>query len=254
MKNYFFALLTLGCFAQISAQTTIIPQQDTRVITTGVPFLLIASDARAAGMGDMGVATSPDAFSQKWNSSKNVFATAKSGISLSYTPYLSKLVNDIGIGYLSYYNRLNEQSAFGASLTYFSLGEIEIITQQQADIGNFTPLIERPNELAIDASYALRLSDQFSMSVTGRFLRSDLKLQSQPDTEANAASTFAVDIAGYYQSEEIAYDNFNGRWRAGFAIQNTVNTKIFSILDLLPSNSWHPHSPFCFIFLLNFQY
>ena len=98
MKNYFFALLTLGCFAQISAQTTIIPQQDTRVITTGVPFLLIASDARAAGMGDMGVATSPDAYSQQWNPSKYAFSETKSGIAVSYTPYLSKLVNDIFLG------------------------------------------------------------------------------------------------------------------------------------------------------------
>ncbi|WP_046745185.1 type IX secretion system outer membrane channel protein PorV [Kordia zhangzhouensis] len=202
------------------AQTTVTNPNDTRVITTGVPFLLITPDARAGGMGELGVATSPDTYSQQWNPAKYAFANEQIGVGISYTPYLSDLVNDIFLGNLTFYNRINERSAWSASIKYFSLGEIEIITQQQADIGNFTPLIERPNELAIDASYALRLSDQFSMSVTGRFLRSDLKLQSQQDVEANAASTFAVDIAGYYQSEEIAYDNYNGRWRAGFNISN----------------------------------
>jgi hypothetical protein len=207
MKKIFLSLLCLIPIG-MAAQTTVINPNDTRVITTGVPFLLITPDARAAGMGELGVATSPDTYSQQWNPAKYVFAKEQIGVGISYTPYLSDLVNDIFLGNLTFYNRINERSAWAASIKYFSLGEIEIITQQQADIGNFTPLIERPNELAIDASYALKLSDQFSMSVTGRFLRSDLKLQSQPDTEANAASTFAVDIAGYYQSEEIAYDNF----------------------------------------------
>ena len=214
MKNYFFALLTLGLIAQIEAQTTIIPQQDTRVITTGVPFLLIASDARAAGMGDMGVATSPDAYSQQWNPSKYAFSETKSGIAVSYTPYLSKLVNDIFLGNVTYYNRINERSAFAASFKYFSLGEIEIVQDEFSEA-----LIEKPNELVIDASYTLRLADQFSMGVGLRYLRSDLKIQAV-DENASAAGTFGVDIAGYYQSEEEAYDSFNGRWRAGFAIQN----------------------------------
>lgn len=215
MNNKILLLVAL-CFAfKINAQTTVIPNTpDSRVITTGMPFTLIAPDARAAGMGDMGVATSPDAFSQQWNSAKYVFSTTKSGISLSYTPYLSKLVNDIGVGYISYFNRLNEQSAFGASFKYFSLGEIELTTGPDD-----TPLVQKPNELAVDVSYALRLSDQFGMSVVMRYLRSDLKIQAI-DADANAASTFGVDINGYYQSEENAYDSFNGRWRAGFAIQN----------------------------------
>lgn len=219
MKKIFLSMLCLiplGMFAQ----NTVVNPNDTRVITTGVPFLLITPDARAAGMGELGVATSADTYSQQWNPAKYAFAEHQIGVGISYTPYLSDLVNDIFLGNLTFYNRINERSAWSASIKYFSLGEIEIITQQQADIGNFTPLIERPNELAIDASYALRLSDQFAMSVTGRYLRSDLKLQSQPDTEANAASTFAVDIAGFYQSEEEAYDSFNGRWRGGFNISN----------------------------------
>lgn len=216
MKLNLITLIAVAFVFNLKAQNSfqIEPYQDSRVITTGMPFLLIAPDARAAGMGDMGVATSTDAFSQKWNASKYVFSTAKSGFSLSYTPYLSKLVNDIGIGYLSYFNRINEQSAFGASLTYFSLGEIEFVEDEFSE-----PLIQKPNEFAIDISYSLRLSDQFGMGVAMRFLRSDLKLNTGGN-DINAASTFGVDITGYYQSEENAYNDFNGRWRGGFAIQN----------------------------------
>lgn len=208
-------LLLVGLFSTKSAaQTTIIPNQDSRVITTGVPFILIASDARAAGLGDMGVATSVDTYSQQWNPSKYAFSEAKSGIGVSYTPYLSKLVNDIFLGNVTYFNRLNERSAFAVSLKYFSLGEIELRTDEFSEA-----LIEQPNELTFDASYSLRLSDQFSMGVALRYLRSDLKIQAV-DVNAKAASSFGVDITGYYQSEEEAYNDFNGRWRGGFAIQN----------------------------------
>ena len=196
------------------AQTTIIPNLDSRVITTGVPFLLIASDARAAGMGDMGVATSVDTYSQQWNPSKYAFSETKSGFGISYTPYLSKLVNDIFLANVTYFNRINERSAFAASFKYFSLGEIELL-ENADDI----PILEKPNELTLDVSYALRLSDQFSMSVALRYLRSDLRL-SPIDPLFKAAGSYGVDIAGYYQSEEVAYNDFNGRWRGGFAIQN----------------------------------
>ncbi len=220
MKNKICLLTALVTVFNLSAQTTIIPNaNDSRVITTGMPFVLIAADARAAAMGDMGVATSVDAFSQQWNSSKYAFSENKSGIGVSYTPYLSKLVNDIFLGNITYFNRLDERSAFAASFRYFSLGDIEFITQAQADSGNLMPLIERPNELTIDLSYALRLSDQFAMSVAMRYLRSDLQL-SGVDTDATSANTFGVDISGYYQSEEKAYSDFNGRWRGGFALQN----------------------------------
>lgn len=215
MKNQLLLLITVVFVSKLSAQTTIIPNDDTRVITTGMPFTLIAPDARAAGMGDMGVATSVDAFSQQWNSSKYVFSEAKSGVSLSYTPYLKKLVNDIGVAYLTYFNRLDERSAFAASFKYFGLGEIEFRTNE-SDIGS----IQKPNELALDVSYALRLSDQFAMSVAMRYLRSDLRLNYDENVDANAANSFGVDISGYYQSEEEAYADFNGRWRMGFALQN----------------------------------
>lgn len=204
---------SLSLTTVVAQTTTIIPRQDTRVITTGVPFLLIASDARAAAMGDMGVATSVDAYSQQWNPSKYAFSETKSGFGVSYTPYLSKLVNDIFLGNVTYFNRLNERSAFALSFKYFSLGDVEF-RETADDIG----LIQRPNELTFDASYSLRLSDQFSMAVAMRYLRSDLRIN--PTDPVEAAGSFGVDIAGYYQSEEEAYNDFNGRWRGGFAIQN----------------------------------
>lgn len=209
-------LLVLSSFSIVKAQTTIIPnyENDTRVISTAVPFLLISSDARAASLGDMGVATTVDAFSQHWNPSKYAFSEAKSGFAMSYTPYLQQLVNDMAIGSLNYFNRINERSAFGASLKYFGLGEIELVQDEFS-----TPTIVKPNELMMDVSYSLRLADQFSMGVALRFLQSDLKIQNV-DPDAKAASSFGVDISGYYQGEEQAYNSFNGRWRAGFALQN----------------------------------
>ncbi|WP_341216856.1 type IX secretion system outer membrane channel protein PorV, partial [uncultured Wocania sp.] len=124
------------------------------------------------------------------------------------------LVNDIFLGNVTYFNRLDEKSAFAASFRYFSLGDIEFRENEISEA-----LVQKPNELTIDVSYALRLSEQFAMSVAMRYLRSDLKLDTgNNDTEA--ANTFGVDISGFYQSEEEAYNDFNGRWRMGFAIQN----------------------------------
>ncbi len=184
------------------------------VITTGVPFLLVAADARAAGMADQGVATSSDAFSQQWNPAKYAFAIDKQGFSISYTPYLTNLVNDISLGQLNYYNKLNERSAFASSLRFFGLGSIEL-RQTAEDI----PRTVNPNEFAFDGSYSLKLSEKFSMAVAARYIRSSLKVATD-NGDASAASSFAIDVAGFYQSEEIAYNSFNGRWRAGFNIQN----------------------------------
>ena len=197
----------------IGVVTTNAIAQD-RSITTGVPFLQIAADARAAGMGDIGVATSPDTYSQQWNPAKYAFATDKQGFSVSYTPYLTDIVNDISLGQVTYYNRFNDRSAFAGSVRYFGLGEIEL-----RENANDVPRLVSPNEFAIDGSYSLHLSDYFSMAVGGRFIHSNLKVASD-NGDASPASTFAVDIAGYYQSEEIAYSDFNGRWRGGFNIQN----------------------------------
>jgi len=216
MKHVLLIGFSMLMIAQSAVAQEEIPPQP---ITTGVPFLLIAADARAGGMGDIGVATSADAFSQQWNPSKYAFSIAESGVGVTYTPYLSSLVNDIFLGNLTYFNRINERSAVAGSFRYFSLGEIEL-----RDTFDQEPLIQSPNEFTFDLTYALRLSDRFSMAVTGRYLRSDLKIQASTE-DASAANSFAVDISGYYQSEEVAYSDFNGRWRGGFNISN-VGPKI----------------------------
>lgn len=214
MKKYAITLIAFATINLTFGQETITFPDQSSVITTGVPFMLIAPDARSAALGDMGVATSVDGFSQQWNPAKYVFSEAKSGFGLSYTPYLSKLVNDISISYATYFNRLSEYSAVSASFKYFSLGEITL-TQSENDPGTTV----KPNEFTADVAYTLRLSEQFAMAVALRYMRSDLRIAAV-DPNADAASTFGVDITGYYQSEEEAYNDFNGRWRAGFAIQN----------------------------------
>ena len=188
--------------------------QNERPITTGVPFLLITADARAAGMGDNGVATSPDAFSQQYNPAKYAFSLKKQGFTASYTPYLTDLVNDISLGQITYFNRINERSAFATSLRYFSLGEIQL-----TDVAGFDQGVVKPNELALDLSYSLHLSDKFAMGIAGRYIRSNLKIQSEGN-DASAANSFAVDVSGFFESEEIAFNEFNGRYRLGFNMQN----------------------------------
>lgn len=205
--------LLLICFLIVSYAKA---QDINRPITTGVPFLLVAADARAAGLADQGVATSADAFSQQWNPAKYAFSEDKQGLSISYTPYLTDLANDISLGQLTYYNKINDKSAFAASFRYFGFGDIELRTTGDP---NEAARIVSPNEFALDGSYSLKLSEKFSMAVAGRYIRSNLKIASE-DIDASAAGSFAVDVAGFYQSEEIAYTDFNGRWRAGFNIQN----------------------------------
>lgn len=209
LKNYFtlvIALISLGVFGQNS----------NRVITTGVPFLMITSDARSAGMGELGVATPADAYSQQWNPAKYAFASSEKGIGISYTPYLSKLVDDIFLGNLTFYKKLSDRSAWATSLKYFSLGNIqfnEFIGGSIVDQGQ-----ERPSELTLDVSYALKLSDQFSMAVGGRYIRSDLKIASDADT--SSANTLGIDIAGYYQSNPFDFGKNAAVFRSGINISN----------------------------------
>ena len=187
-----------------------------RVISTGVPFLLITPDARAAGMGEQGVATSVDAFSQQWNPSKYVFSESKSGFGVSYTPYLSKLVNDIFLANITYFNKNTDRSAWAASLKYFSLGDIVLNDLVAGSI--IQQGVERPNELTLDFSYSLLLDTKFSMAVAARFIRSDLKISS--DIDASSANTLGVDIAGFYKSDLFDFQNNKARLRLGFNISN----------------------------------
>lgn len=208
MRQFSLVLLALGLLVNTKTLA-----QD-RVITTGVPFLMVAADARAAGLGDQGVATPVDAFSQQWNPAKYAFAERGQGFGVSYTPYLSELVNDIFLGNVTYYNRINDRSAVGASFKYFSLGSIE-----GRDTPEEQPYELLPNELTLDVSYSLRLSRHFSMAVAGRYLRSDMKLAAI-DMDATPASSFGVDVAAFFQSARIDYGRFDGRWRAGANISN----------------------------------
>jgi hypothetical protein len=204
-----FALIIL-----IISTLKIQAQDKNRVITTAVPFLLIAADARSAGMADMGVATSSDAFSQQYNPAKYAFALKEQGFSMSYTPYLTGIANDISLGQVTYYNRINEKSAFATSLRYFGLGDIQLTDQS----GNLLNTVS-PNEFALDGSYSLKLSERFAMAIAGRYIRSNLKI-ADATTDSKPASTFAFDVGAFYQSEEEAYSDFNGRWRAGINLQN----------------------------------
>jgi len=210
-------------------------QQNQRVITTGVPFLLITPDARAAGMGDQGVATSADAFSQQWNPAKYVFAESNQALAISYTPYLSKLVNDIFLGNITYFKRLNNRSAWAMSLKYFSLGEIQFNDLVGGTIVNQG--LERPNELTLDLSYALQLGKNFSMAVAGRYIRSDLKMTT--DLDASSANTLAVDLAAFYQSQPFEMLDLSTRYRGGITISNVGPRLKYDIggqKNFLPTN------------------
>lgn len=209
MKN-----LVLFALALILTVTSIQAQQEPNPITTAAPFLLIAPDARAGGMGDIGVATSPDANSQHWNASKLAFMESEFTVGIIYTPWLRELTNDVFLGGVSFANRIDDRSAWATSLKYFNLGEIELTDSYGLPTG-----AEKLNEFSIDGSYSIKLSESYSMGVTLRYIRSDLGIESANST-ISAVNTFAVDISGYYQSEEKSYGNFNGVWRGGYNISN----------------------------------
>lgn len=209
-------LLSILCFALLKAQ-------DNRyAIITGAPFLRISPDARSGGLGDQGVATSPDEYSQYWNPSKYVFGSSYSGIGVSYTPYMNKLTNDVFLLNGTFYTFLGEEerSTVAASIYYFNMGEIQL----NELIGN--DIVEKgtskPNEFAIDLSYGLKLADVYSMAVTARYIRSDLfNNVDNSYAQTKAANTFAVDVTGYFQSNKTdVFKNYQGRWRAGWGIFN----------------------------------
>ncbi|GGF10402.1 hypothetical protein SAMN05443634_103285 [Chishuiella changwenlii] len=218
MKKITASLLILASaysFAQNTQENTNNP------ILTGAPFLRISPDARAGGLGDQGVATSADNYSQFWNAAKYSFAQDYSGIAFSYTPYMSSLTNDVFLLNATYYTFLGqeERSTLGASIYYFNMGEIQLNSLNAATGDIVNNGIAKPNEFSIDLSYGLRLSDTYSMAVTGRFIRSDL-FNGISDGTVQPANTFAVDLAGFYQSETMSTNNFEGKLRGGFQISN----------------------------------
>src|SRR5690606_18274566 len=215
MKKIVLSAICLASIQQMAAQNELPVPSDfdyNKAITTGVPFLNIAADARSAGMGDMGVATSADVFSQQHNAAKYAFAEKSQGFAISYTPYMSKISTDISLAQLNYYNRFNERNAVGASLRYFGLGDVQFTDLQGNDMGVYSP-----NEFAFDVSYTIKLTDRFAGAVTGRYISSNLQLGTESEGKANS---IAVDLSGYYESGLIMSGNSEGRFKAGFAIQN----------------------------------
>lgn len=184
-------------------------------ITTAVPFLSITPDSRAGGMGDAGVGTTPDLSSQHWNPAKYAFMESEMGVSLSYSPWLRALVDDINLAYLVGYKKLDDLQTLSGSLRYFSLGDI-IFTD---DVGTVTTQVN-PNEFALDFGYSRKLSDVFSGAVTVRYIRSDIYSgQLVNGVETTAGNSYAADVAFYYYSEFRANRQDN-KFSAGINIQN----------------------------------
>lgn len=194
-------------------------KNDFAPINTSVPSLSIAPDARGGGMGDNGVSTLPDVNSQYWNPAKYAFSYSKAGVSLSYTPWLRKLVNDVALAYLAGYYKLgnNDMQAIGFSVRYFSLGEVTSNDEDGAFLMNTSPY-----EMAIDVSYSRKLSEAFSMAVALRYIRSDQGADA--DDEMSAGNAFAADIAGYLE-KYVMIGSAESLWSFGFNISN-IGSKI----------------------------
>ena len=216
-------ILILACIAMpcsIHAQESM--KNEFNPITTGVTSLGIAPDARGASMGDLGAATDPDANSQYWNPSKYAFAYSKAGVSISYTPWLRKLVNDIYLANLAGYWKLGSEDnqAISASLRYFSLGEVPMTDDAGNGINSINPF-----EMAVDLGYSRKLSDSFSMGVALRYIYSDLAFDETMATDdVKGASAFAADISGYYTTYPMVGRN-ECQWWLGFNI-STIGSKV----------------------------
>ena len=187
-------------------------------VKTSVTSQSIAPDARSAGMGDVGVATDPDAVSQYWNPAKYPFAISRAGVALNYTPWLRQIVSDIDLAYLSGYYRIGDYSAVSASLRYFSLGEV-YTSSDQSGTDNMTI---NPYEMSMDVAYSLMLSEKFSIAAAVRWIYSDLTYSYSDDTSPGSA--FAVDLAAYYQN----YINIGQReCQLGFGLNiSNIGSKI----------------------------
>lgn len=219
-----------------SAQTAYTGQQN-NYISTGMPILLIAPDAVSSGMGDAGVASTPDMYSAHWNNAKFAFIDGDMGLSTTYTPWLRNLhVGDMNLLYLGGYYRINDRSTAAASLTYFSLGDIDHTNNEGDIIGTL-----HPNEFAFDATYALKLTDNLSLGASGRFILSDLTNGATVEdgsghTSTNAAKSLAADLGLYYETEvgkkeTLALGGFISNLGAKLSYSDDDNNKEF-----LPAN------------------
>jgi len=230
MKSVLKKILLINIFTLISFCA--FAQDDINPIITSMPSLSIAPDARAGGMGDAGVATAPDIYSQHWNPAKYAFAISKGGFGLSYTPWLRKIINDVALVYgVGYYKLGNENNqALSASVRYFSVGNVDVLNAEGMFMNSLSP-----NELAIDVAYSRKLSETFSGSVAVRYIRADY---SGADEESAPGSAWAADISGYNESY-ITTGESESLLSFGFNVSN-IGTKIAttggSREDFLPTN------------------
>jgi hypothetical protein len=195
-------------------------------IQTAVPFLSIAPDSRGGGMGDVGVASTPDVNSQHWNIGKYAFLDSKGGFAISYTPWLRNLIPDINLAYLSGFFRIDEQQVISTSLRYFSLGNITFTNIDGSFAGQYNP-----NEFAVDAGYSRLFTDNFSGGIAFRFIRSDLTSgQATSDgQDTRAGISFAADLGFYYQNQ-VNVGSSDGEWAAGVSLTN-MGTPISYTVD-----------------------
>lgn len=225
-------LLANAATAQVTSTSQLTGGINT--ITTAVPFLMICPDSRAGGMGEVGAATTPDANSIHWNGSKLIFAENKSGVSISYTPWLRQLVPDINLAYVSGYSKVSKNTAIGASLRYFSLGNITFTDIVGNTTGQF-----RPNEFAIDVCASQKLSQVLSMGFAVRYIYSNL---TGNYTLSNGQATrpgksVAADVSVYYQSKKIEINDKKSQVSLGMAITNIGQKISYSVKkDFIPIN------------------
>ena len=208
---------TLTAWAQDDIKNT-----EFNPVTTGVTSLSITPDARGASMGDLGAATEADVNSQFWNPSKYAFAYSQAGVSLSYTPWLRKIVNDIYLANLAGYYKIGsgDNQAVSASLRYFALGEV-----MATDEGGATLATINPFEVAFDLGYSRKLSEKFSMGVVLRYIYSDLGYsQMNTGEQTSGASAFSADLSGYYTTYPIIGRN-ECQWSLGFNVSN-IGSKV----------------------------
>lgn len=186
------ALMLAGFSPQMAAQS--IKETIFNPVYTAVTSQTIAPDARAAGMGDVGVATDPDVNAQYWNPAKYPFNISRAGVSLNYTPWLRRLVNDMYLANLTGFYRIGNYSAVSTSLRYFNMGEVEL---PHSGSTGAIPTIH-PHEMSFDVGYALMLSERFSIAAAVRYIHSDLTYDYSDATQPGSA--FAADLALYYQN------------------------------------------------------
>ena len=190
LTSILFAILLVMVAATVQAQDK---KDMFNPVNTSVTSQTIAPDARAAGMGDVGVATDADVNSQYWNPAKYPFAISRAGVALNYTPWLRQLVNDMDVAYLAGYYRIGDYSAVSASMRYFSMGEV--FMDGHTDDNAMTI---NPYEMSLDVAYSLMLSETFSIAAGVRWIYSDLTFDFNEDTQPGSA--FSADIAAYYQN------------------------------------------------------